>query len=144
MILQQVNCASTCSNQSSGSSGQKGGNLRATETVETSAGDPPPDVDPPPDYEPDAGSGWTSGGLLGLDIAQISRLGHQLWQGIGKGTYSIVATIWQWLHLLQYIISCQIISEFEEADADYLSNLQSTEASSASSLMDYEDDHNVW
>ncbi len=28
-----------------------------------------------------------------LDIAQISRLGHQLWQGIGKGTYSIVATI---------------------------------------------------
>ncbi len=37
--------------------------------------------------------------------------------------------------------SCQIISEFEEADADYLLNLQSTEAGSASSLMDYEDEH---
>ncbi len=42
---------------------------------------------------------------------------------------------------MESFFSCQIISEFEEADADYLLNLQSTEAGSASSLMDYEGEH---
>ncbi len=74
-----------------------------------------------------------------------------MWQGYSSHNFDISGhTTSKCMHMYKAVwvskmedsfFSCQIISEFEEADADYLSNLQSTEADSASSLMEYEDEH---
>ena len=81
MIRRQANCASTCANQSSGSAGQKGGSFR--ETAATLGAEAPSDAEGGvgswlPEAEPEADRMPSRAGLSSVDMAWMSRRGHQL------------------------------------------------------------------